>query len=186
MAALARRAGFDVDVARFEDWDPDGRRFDAVVSGQTWHWIDPVAGAAKAAEVLRPGGRLALFWNVMDPAPEIARAFAEVYVRVGPDLPFAPWSSATLDAYSPIFDAAAGGLAEAGAFDEPERWRFPWERVYTRDEWLEQVPTHGGHNRLPAQIQAALLDGIAEVVDAAGGRFTMRYVAVALVAGRRI
>ena len=83
-----------MDVARFEDWDPDGRRFDAVVAGQTWHWIDPVAGAAKAAEVLRPGGRLALFWNVMDLPPEIARAFAEVYVRIAPDLPFAPWSKA--------------------------------------------------------------------------------------------
>ena len=46
MADLARRHGVDVEVAAFEAWDPAGRDFDAVVAGQAWHWIDPVAGAA--------------------------------------------------------------------------------------------------------------------------------------------
>jgi len=54
-------------VAKFEDWDPVGRTFDAVIAAQAWHWVDPVAGAAKAAAVLRPGGRLAVFWNAFDP-----------------------------------------------------------------------------------------------------------------------
>src|SRR5690348_16068251 len=54
MAAQARRSGLAVEVAKFEDWDPAGRRFDALVAAMTWHWIDPVAGARKAAEVLEP------------------------------------------------------------------------------------------------------------------------------------
>lgn len=61
MAEYARRRGFQVEVARFEGWEPADRTFDAVIAGQTWHWLDPVAGAAKAALVLRPGGRLAVF-----------------------------------------------------------------------------------------------------------------------------
>ncbi|MCK9898408.1 class I SAM-dependent methyltransferase, partial [Frankia sp. AgB32] len=71
MAAFARRGGLDVEVATFEDWNSAGRTFDGVVAGQSWHWIDPTAGAARAAEVLRPGGRLAVYWNVFDPAPDI-------------------------------------------------------------------------------------------------------------------
>src|ERR1700678_4236538 len=59
MAAFARRTGVEVEVATFEAWDRGGRVFDAVVAGQAWHWVDPVAGAAQAARVLRPGGRLA-------------------------------------------------------------------------------------------------------------------------------
>lgn len=59
MAAFARRGRIEVEVARFEDWQPAGRQFDAVIAGTAWHWVDPVAGAAKAAQVLRPGGRLA-------------------------------------------------------------------------------------------------------------------------------
>ncbi|WP_244203421.1 class I SAM-dependent methyltransferase, partial [Streptomyces rhizosphaericus] len=59
MADVARRLGTAVEVATFEAWDPAGRHFDAVIAGQAWHWVDPVAGAAKAAQVLRPGARLA-------------------------------------------------------------------------------------------------------------------------------
>ncbi|MFZ0170204.1 MAG: class I SAM-dependent methyltransferase, partial [Acidimicrobiales bacterium] len=44
MAEVARRCGLEVEVAAFEAWDPAGRAFDAVISGQTWHWVDPVAG----------------------------------------------------------------------------------------------------------------------------------------------
>jgi SAM-dependent methyltransferase len=172
---MAELAPVEVEIARFEDWDPRGRRFDVVASAQTWHWIDPVAGAKKAAEV---SDTLAVFWNVMKPAPEIARAFAAVYERVAPDLPFKPW--ATLDAYDGIIDRAAQGMQPH--FAEPERLRIPWEREYTRDEWLEQVPTHGGHNRLPPDVQAQLLEGIGAAVDALGGRFTMTYYAAALIA----
>src|SRR5690349_259040 len=67
MAEFARRSGVEVEVATFEDWDPVGRVFDAVVAGQAWHWVDPVAGATKAARVLRPGGLLAVFAHVFEP-----------------------------------------------------------------------------------------------------------------------
>jgi hypothetical protein len=34
---------------------------------------------------------------------------------------------------------------EAGAFGDPEQWRYEWEWPYTRGEWLDQVPTFGGY-----------------------------------------
>ena len=61
-----------------------GRFFDAVVAGQTWHWVDPEAGAAKAASLLQPGGRLALFWNAGQPSPAATAAFADVFERLMP------------------------------------------------------------------------------------------------------
>jgi SAM-dependent methyltransferase len=184
MAEFARRSGLEVEVASFEEWDPSGRTFDAVVSGQTWHWVDPVAGAAKAAAVLRPGGRLAAFWNVQQPPPEVAEAFAAVYRRVLPGTPFARGLSGGLRSYSPILTRVADGMREARAFGDPEQWRFDWERSYTRDEWLELVPTSGGHSRLaPATLQEVMA-GIAAAIDAAGGRFTMLYAAVVLTAER--
>jgi hypothetical protein len=40
---------------------------------------------------------------------------------------------------------------------------------YTRDEWLDQVPTQGGHNLIPASQQEELLVGLAAAIDAVGG-----------------
>jgi SAM-dependent methyltransferase len=185
MAEQARQGGTEVEVARFEDWDPAGRSFDAVIAAQAWHWVDPAAGAAKAAEALRPGGRLAVLWNAFDPPRELREAFAGVFRRVLPDSPFgAFWARPALDAYRAGGARAAGRMRQAGGFGEPEEWLATWERPYTRDEWLDLVPTMGGFGGLPEDTQAELLAGLGAAVDAAGGAFTMGYATLAVTAVR--
>jgi SAM-dependent methyltransferase len=182
MADAARTDGFEVEVSTFEAWEPGERRFDAVIAGQSWHWIDPVAGAVQAARVLRPGGRLAPFWNVFNPPPEIAAAFAGVYARVLPDAPIKFWAQPALEVYLAGFVKVEDAIRAAGAFTEPEQWRFDWERPYTRDEWLDQVPTQGGHQLLPPDTLAALLDGMGAVI---GDGFVMGYAAITVTAALR-
>jgi SAM-dependent methyltransferase len=184
MAGQARQRGLEVEVARFEDWDLAGRAFDAVVAGQAWHWIDPVAGAAKAAQALRPGGRIAAFWNASQPPPNLAEAFAAVFRRVLPDSPLFQRPAPGVDAYSGLCAKAADGIRETGAFGDPERWEFGWDRPYTRDEWLDQVPTSGFAARLQPNTMEQILAGIGAAIDTAGGRFTMHYTTVAVTAVR--
>ncbi|MFS7876060.1 class I SAM-dependent methyltransferase [Streptomyces asiaticus] len=186
MADVARRLGTAVEVATFEAWDPAGRHFDAVIAGQAWHWIDPVAGAAKAARVLRPGARLAAFWNVFRLPTELAEALATVCRRVMPDAPFDFRAVARggLDTHQPILTKAADGIRAAGAFGEPEQWRFDWEWTYTRDAWLEQIPTQGAFTRLPPAGLAEVLEGVGAAIDAMGGSFTMPYATVVITATR--
>ena len=182
MARFAQQRGLEVEVAKFEDWDPGQRTFDAVIAGQTWHWVDPVAGAAKAAQVLRPGGRLAVFWNVFQPPSTLSEAFAAVYRRVLPDFPFFRGASGGLAAYARQHTKAADGIRAVRAFGEPEQWQFEWERSYSRDEWLDGVPTAGGHNLFPPAKLAELLAGIGAAIDAVGGSFAMGYTAVVVTA----
>jgi SAM-dependent methyltransferase len=179
MAGQARQRGLEVEVAAFEDWDPAGRSFDAVVAGQAWHWIDPVAGAAKAAQALRPGGRIAAFWNAGQPPSDLEEAFAAVFRRVVPGFP-RPQPGAA--AYSGLAAKAEDGLRETGAFGEPEQWQFGWDWPYTRDEWLEQLPTTGIAARLQPGAMEQLLAGIGAAIDAAGGSFTVHYTTVVVTA----
>jgi SAM-dependent methyltransferase len=185
MADFARLTGVEVEVATFEAWDPAGRAFDAVVAATAWHWVDPVVGAAKAAQVLRPGGRLAAFHHVFQLPPDLLQAFAAVYERVMPGSPFnfQPMERA-VEAYQALFTRAADGIREAGGFSEPEQWRFDWERTYTRDEWLDQLPTSGGLTRLPPDKLEEVLAGTGAAVDAMGGSFTMPYATITITATR--
>lgn len=184
MAEFARAEGFDVEVAKFEDWDASGRSFDVVVAGQAWHWVDPVDGVEKAAEVLAPGGRLAVFWNVFQPPSDLSAAFSAVYRRVLPDSPFSRGTSGGLAAYSGQLAKTADGIREAGGFDEPEQWRVDWDRRYSRDEWLDLVPTSGGHNQFSPGVLHELLAGIGKAIDAKGGSFSMHYSTVTVTATR--
>jgi SAM-dependent methyltransferase len=185
MADLARARGLPVDVATFEAWEPAGRMFDAVIAAQSWHWVDPDAGTAKAARVLRPGGRMALFGHVFEPPAEVAEPFAEAYRRAVPDSPFPAASSRRpVESYQAMYAGFADRIRETGRFGEPEQWRFDWAQPYTRDQWLALLPTTGGLTRLSPGRTAGILEAVGAAIDRLGGRFTMPYTTLATTAVR--
>jgi SAM-dependent methyltransferase len=186
MADFARRTGIEVETATFEAWDSAGRTFGAVVAGQAWHWVDPVAGAAKAARVLRPGGRLAAFWHVFEPPQDVTEACQAVFDRLVPD---SPLSSQTRppdrDRIAAGFTArAADGIRAAGGFGDPERWQYDWERSYTRDEWIDQLATSGALTPLPPDRLAGVLAAVGTALDGMGASITVRLTTVAIMAAR--
>ncbi|MGA3255471.1 MAG: class I SAM-dependent methyltransferase [Mycobacterium sp.] len=115
MAEVARRTGVEVEIGNFEIWKPNGRSFDAVVAGQAWHWVDPVLGARKAAQVLRPHGLLAMYWHVFDPPGEVATAFDDVLQRVAPDAPMQNRPSDGSQPGNPAIEPQQGNLKRAVA-----------------------------------------------------------------------
>jgi SAM-dependent methyltransferase len=186
MADFARRTGIEVEVATFEAWDSAGRQFDAVVAGQAWHWVDPVAGATRAAGVLRPGGRLAAFWHVFEPPPEVAEATGAVFRRLVPDSPLnAQARPPQRDQIAAGFTTRAGdGMRAAGGFGDPERWRYDWERSYTRDEWLDQLATSGALTPLPPDRRAEVLAAVGAELDPTAASITVHMTTVAIMAMR--
>jgi SAM-dependent methyltransferase len=185
MAQIARRHGIDVEIATFEEWNPGGRVFSAVVSAQTWHWIDPVAGASKAAEALEPGGRIALCWNVFQPPTEIAETFSEVSRGILPASAPDVWKRPAMEGYAMLARRAEEGLRESRAFTAPEQWQFDWHRTYSTDEWLDQLPTSGGFDRIPPDQVDRLLAKTGAAIDALGGEFVMHYSTMVVTAVKK-
>ncbi|WP_437051173.1 class I SAM-dependent methyltransferase [Streptomyces sp. enrichment culture] len=185
MAGLARARGLRAEVATFEDWEPAGRTFDTVIAAQSWHWVDPAVGAVKAARVLRPHGRLAVFGHVFEPPEEVAEPFAAACRRLVPDSPFSSRPARQpIEVYRAGYTKIADTIRGTGQFDEPEQWRFDWTRSYTRDQWLALLPTTGGLTRLRPDQLAGILSAVGRAVDALGGRFTMQYTTLATTAAR--
>ena len=79
---------------------------------------------------------------------------------------------------------AADGMREAGGFGDPERWRYDWERPYTRDEWLDQLATSGALTPLPPDRLAEVLEAVGAALDTMGTSITVRLTTVAIMAMR--
>jgi SAM-dependent methyltransferase len=187
MAEIARRHGITAEVARFETWDAAGRTFDRVTCAQAWHWLDPGVSAAKAASLLRPGGRLCLFWSVGHYPDDLAEALQAVYRRViPPDVPQLMIGYATNrgGADAAHLQAGADAIRGAGMFGDPKTATYPWSLAYTRDQWLDQLSSHSDHIALAPDLRQQLLNELAPVIDSFGPTFQMAYVSVLISATR--
>jgi hypothetical protein len=89
-----------------------------------------------------------------------------------------------LDMYQVAFTRAADAIRGTGAFGAPEQWRFDWEQTYTRDEWLDQLPTQGALTRLSPEQLAPVLEAVGSAIDELGGSITMPYITMVVTAAR--
>jgi SAM-dependent methyltransferase len=182
MAAVARARGIDVEVDSFERWDALGRSFELAVCGQAWHWIDPVAGAQKAATVLEGGGRLGLFWNFGSPPRELTELFAPIYARLAPGVES---YSVLLGGHDARADTAVDGIDASERFEPAQVSTYAWQRKHDTQQWLEILRTHSDHQALEPAQRERLLAEIGEAVDSIGGTFEMPYQAILVSALRR-
>ncbi len=62
----------------FEDAELSPHAFDLVVAATSFHWLDPDTALDKIADVLRPGGHVALWWNVFSDLGQLLAQLMEV------------------------------------------------------------------------------------------------------------
>ena len=181
MAAVARDKGLAVEISPFESWDPAGRMFSRVAAGQSWHWVDPVMGPEKAASILRPGGRLCVFWNVAEMPSDLDGEIAEVYRRTAPGIDdysvLVGCSRSDTPGVEARYATQIDGIGTCEEMSTPTLERFSWSRTYGRDEWLDQLPTHSDHAAMEAGDLDRLLEAIGAAIDNCGGSFEMTYCA---------
>ena len=147
LAAAARRnlQAFDVDVVqtRFEDWTPPPDPFAMVFAATSWHWVDPTVRYQKAADVLAPGGHLAV-WGAGHVLPYDGDPFFEelqdIYDEIGESLP--------PDRVEPRPQELADDRDEiesSGLFDVVTIGQYDWETVYDADGYIDLLNTFSGH-----------------------------------------
>src|SRR6478736_1142700 len=95
---------------------------DAVLLGQAWHWVDPVAASAEAGRVLRSGGVLGLVWNIRDDSvPWVARLTAAMHGSHAEEM------------------LAGDGVRIGEPFDGLEERSWSWSRTLGRGALLDMV-----------------------------------------------
>jgi SAM-dependent methyltransferase len=166
MAEVARDKGVPIEIATFENWKPAERRFDLVVFGQSFHWVNPEIALPKVHRLLRSGGRLALMWNRLVPTHPTQRDLAEIYRDyVDPTSPLVDGSSNGLDAEHRT-EGLINSIAASG-FTVEER-TYPRDDHYSTEQWLDLAFTYSNHLILAAEEASELRSKLAERIGSKG------------------
>ena len=172
MAEVARGKGIPIEIGTFESWDPAQRRFDLVVFGSSFHWVNPDIALAKVHGLLSSGGRLALMWNRLLPTRPTRIDLAEIYRDY-------------MDPGSHLVDGSSNGPIDtehrtdgliaaitASGFTVEER-TYPRNDHYSTEQWLDLAFTYSNHLPLAAdkasELRARLADRIGSKGVSVGG-----------------
>ncbi|SHW97277.1 Uncharacterised protein [Mycobacteroides abscessus subsp. abscessus] len=141
MAQVAAAKGIEVEVATFENWQPQGRTFDLVLFAQSFHWVEPITALQKVRTVLAPAGRLALVWNRIEPTVPTQHDLDTVYADFM-DTARRP-SIDTEDTVTPIVEKSGYRV---------QHMHFLERRHFATQAYLDMVFTYSNHLTLdPAQ-----------------------------------
>jgi SAM-dependent methyltransferase len=193
MAALARQrlatfSNVEVETSTFEEWDDGGRRFDVLVAASAWHWVDPSTGWAKAHDVLKPEGWVALLGNVVvrrSGEPEVYAETADLHARYSPGNP--DWGHPPLEEEVRATDQGWGLVSDPGDFFGPTvvRW-YPTVQWFDGDGFADLLRSTSLYRRLDRDVREPLLDAIADRIRTRmGDRASRRYLSVLRVGQRR-
>jgi SAM-dependent methyltransferase len=163
-------------TSSFEEWDSAGERFDAVVSFNAFHWIDPEVRISKSADVLVDGGSLAVLGssfvehNDADP----------VWLELQEDEAISGEPARHLD---DVRDRSAE-FTDRGRFATVTRKTYTWDTTYTADAYVALLATISRYNSLDDQVRTELFERIHRRIEAAGGTVSPTTFAVLYVAER--
>jgi len=162
-----RLPGVEVVVSTFEEWRGTPASLDLVFAAQAWHWVDQGTAYRRTLELLRPGGAIALMWNIPN---DRYGMFEDVYSEHAPEL-LTERDQRIHKRDSVIW---SGDLDEAG-FTGVARFTHTWRDRVTSAQVRALYSTYSDHLLLPERQREALLDALASAVLEMGGSVEIEY-----------
>lgn len=114
---------------------------DLVVAGQAFHWFDRERSVPEIARVLRPGGRLALFYNARQDAVRWVAALSEIMDETGDH----------------VSETDGHVQHELPLFDLDGSVRAPYEQELDADGLVDLVGSRSYAILMPAAARATML-----------------------------
>jgi len=164
----------------FEEWEPQGARFDAVIAATSFHWIPEDIRNPKTIAVLKAGGALVLLWNTaMQPTPEVHASFLPVYEQFAPKL--ARYETGQMQEEN--IKSFGQSLLDSHYFKELHYEQCACTVEYDAEEYAGLLSTYSPYLELEPERRAQLFTGLQEVIAQQwAGRIALSYLSALHVA----
>ena len=185
LRSLATKAEIHLVQSAFEDAQLQPRAFDLVAAATSFHWLDPNVAIDKIARVLKPGGYVALWWNVLGIQGR-DDAFHDATVALLEDLAVSPSGAPNTIPFALDRAARVEQFAQSGLFAPVECAETRWTLVLN----AAQIGTlYGGFShiqRLQAPERAALLEQLMVIARTQFGGTVERNITSVIYLARRL
>lgn len=122
---------------------------DMVTFAQSWHWVEPAAGAAEIERILRPTGRVGWIWSFLDVRVPWVEELAEIWHTLGS---------------SEAIDAASHRPELTPAFDEVETLSVDWQQPMSPIDLADLVTTRSYYLTASADSQRKIRERAAALL----------------------
>jgi SAM-dependent methyltransferase len=180
-----------VEVGAFEEVALDPESFDLIVAATSFHWVPPETGLPRCADLLRPGGWLALWWTYFgdpdrpdpfrDAVTPIFEELAPSLIDTFPGIAFAGAHPYALDAEARIAEIDA-----SARFGAVQHEVIPWTGRHTPAELRALFASYSPCLALSPADRAQVLDAIEQLATASFAGLVQRpYLTLIYLARRR-
>jgi SAM-dependent methyltransferase len=170
---------------KFEEAQLPRNKYSLIFSATAFHWLEPEIAYKKAYECLRPGGSLALFWNLMpEPDTAVKTQLSAIFNKHENSL--AQSAFGNRDNTQIIADGVAE-LEATGLFRAIENHVYKWEIKLTASGLTNLLKTFSNFQVLPAKVCDALYADIEMFVNQKlSGEITLNYCSVLNLARKNL
>lgn len=179
-----------VEIGAFEEVALEPESFDLIVAATSFHWVPPDTGLPRCADLLRPGGWLALWWTYYgDPnRPDPFRdALTPIFEELAPSLieTFPGLAFAGAHPYALDIEHRIAEIDAAGRFRPVQHEVIPWTGRHTPAGLRALFASYSPCLALPAADRTQVLDAIEQLAtDTFAGLVERPYLTLIYLAPR--
>jgi SAM-dependent methyltransferase len=170
-AVLAERTALGppvrIEVGTFETFSTTVT-YDGLLSATAWHWTDPKTRMDRAADLLRPGGGLALFWNsgmlMQEGAAQAIHAIYDDFALSDRNRPGEPVVAADFAEMQDPNTWPGDEIAAHPSFEYLGTSLFPWRQQFTGAEYGAFLTSTSWFQVLQPGLRARLLTAVTTTI----------------------
>jgi len=163
---ICRNSASEVEIVyqSWEDWPISAQDFALVTAATSYHWLDPETRPSKIGRCLKPGGHVALWWNVFGDSSK-KDTFHEATSELLSGLAVSPSGAPDEIPFALDIRARQAEFSASGQFEAPVISQMNWLLELNSAQMVDLYSTFASISRLDDGERRGILNQLREIAD---------------------